>query len=127
MIDVVKFSTGAASGSAGSAAATGYSQPVSGRVLAVAIDYQDSPPATTDVTLSDENDPIAEMIVNLANANSNVKLYPRRLIEQNDGTDISYDGTNKVYESYVVYGRLKATIGGANSGDSAIVTVWLEQ
>lgn len=125
MIDRVQWSTGAAAGSAGAATATGYSPHVSGRVLAVHVDYQDSPPATADLTLSDEGDPASESIVSLVDANSDVRLYPRRTLEQNDGTDLTYDGTRKVYGCYVVHGRLEATIAQANSGDSAIVTVWL--
>ncbi len=127
MIDLVQFTTGAASGSAGSATATGYSPPVAGKILAVHINYQDSPPATTDFTLSDESDPASEAIVSLTNANTDVKLYPRRLVETNDGTDVTYDGTNKVYEHYVVHGRLKATIAQANADDYADITVWIER
>jgi hypothetical protein len=127
MIDRVQFSTGAATGSAGSATATGYSVPVQGQVLAVHVDYQDSPPAgTTDFTLADEDDPAAESIVSLANQATDVKLYPRRLLESADGTDLTYDGTRKVYGPYAIHGRLKATIAQANAGDSCTVTVWIQ-
>jgi len=125
-IDRVQFSTGAAVGSAGAATSTGCCPHVAGRVLAVHVAYVGSPPAgTTDVTLEDEADPAVEKIVNLENAATDVKIYPRRVLETNDGTDLTYDGTRKVYGCYVVHGRLKATIAGANSGDSATVTVWL--
>ena len=126
MIDRIQWTTGPAVGSAGSATATGHSPHVSGRVLAVHVAYVDSPPATTDFTLSDENDPASESIVTLANANTAAKLYPRRLVETNDGTDITYDGTRNVHEPYPVHGRLKATIAQANAGDSITITVWLE-
>ena len=63
MINRVELSTGLAVGSAGSATATGYSVHVAGKVLAVYVDFQDSPPAaTTDFTLSDEADPASESI-----------------------------------------------------------------
>ncbi len=128
MIDRTQFSTGAAAGSAGAATAAGYSDtPVRGRVLAVQVAYAGSPPATTDLTLSDEDDPAGESIVSLTDANADVKLYPRRVIETNDGTDITYDGTRKVYEPYIVHGRLKAALAQANAGDSATITVWLER
>lgn len=125
MIDRVQWSTGAAAGSAGSATATGYSPHVAGEILAVHVDYQDSPPAgTTDVTLSDENDPASEAIVSLVNAATDIKIYPRRVTEKNDGTDILYTTGEEVYEPYVVHGRLKATIAGANANDYAIITAW---
>ncbi len=128
MIRQVQFSTGAAAGEDGSATATGYTDgPVAGRVLAVHVDYLDSPPATTDFTLKDMGDPAAESIVSLADQATDIKIYPRRLVETNDGADLTYDGTRKVYEPYVVHGRLAGVIAQANAADSCTVTVWLEQ
>ena len=127
MIDQVQFSTGVASGGAGVATATGHSVRVAGRVLAVHLEYLDSPPAgTTDFTLSDEGDPISEAIVNLVNAATDLKLYPRRVVQDNANNDVTFDGTNEIYEPYVVCGRLEATVAQANNGDSVMVTVWLE-
>jgi hypothetical protein len=126
MIDRIQWSTGAAAGTAGSATATGYSPHVAGEVLAVNVDYQDSPPAgTTDFTLTDENDPAAESIVSLANSATDRKLYPRRKLQDNVFADVTYDGTNEIYEPYVVHGRLKAVIAQANANDYCIVTVWI--
>ena len=70
MIDRIQFSTGTAAGAAGSATATNYSESVRGKVLAVHVDYIDSPPATTDFTLSDEQDPASEAIISLTDANA---------------------------------------------------------
>lgn len=127
MIDRAQFTTGVAVGSAGSATATGYSPNVTGKVLAVYVDYVDSPPAaTTDFTLSDEADPASEAIVSLTDQATDVKIYPRRITEKNDGTDILYVAGEEVFEPYVVHGRLEATIAQANAGDSATVTVWIE-
>lgn len=127
MIDRIQFSTGAASGSDGSATSTGYSAHVAGEVLAVYVDYQDSPPAATcDFTLSDEGDPSSEAIISLANAATDIKIYPERVVEKNDGTDWLYAAGEEVSRPYVVYGRLEATIAQANANDYCIVTVWLE-
>jgi hypothetical protein len=126
VIDRIQFTTGPAAGSDGSATATNYSESVRGKVLAVHVDYQDSPPATTDFTLSDEQDPASEAIISLTNANTDIKIYPRRVTEKNDGTDILYTTGEEVHEPYVVHGRLEAVIAGANAGDSATVTVWIE-
>jgi len=126
MIDRIQFSTGAAVGADGAATATGYSIPVAGEVLAVHVDYQDAPPAaTTDITLSDEGDPASEAIVSLANQATDIKLYPRRVTEKNDGTDILYTTGEEVFEPYVVFGRLEAIIAGANAADYAIITAWI--
>ena len=127
MIDRIFFSTGAAAGSAGIATATGYSSPVRGKILAVHVNFQDSPPAgTTDFTLSDEADPASESIISLANTATDIKIYPRRVTEKNDGTDILYVAGEEVFEPYVVHGRLEATIAQANAADYVDVTVWIE-
>jgi hypothetical protein len=127
MIDRIQFSTGVAAGSAGNATATGFSEWVRGKIMAVHVAYIDSPPAgTTDFTLSDESDPASEAIISLANAATNIKIYPRRITEKNDGTDILYTTGEEVHEPYVVHGRLKATIAQADAGDSCTVTVWIE-
>jgi hypothetical protein len=74
--------------------------------------------------LSDEADPASELIVNLANQATDIKLYPRRVTEKNDGTDILYTAGEEVYEKYAVHGRLEAIIAQANDNDSVTVTVW---
>ena len=125
MIRRVDFATGAAVGANGSATATGYSPPIFGEILAVYVNYQDSPPAgTTDFTLSDEDDPASESIISLTDTATDIKIYPRRVTEKNDGTDILYVAGEEVYEPYVVYGRLEATIAQANTDDYVDVTVW---
>ena len=128
MIQRVFLTTGAAVGADGVATATGYSpKAVYGKVLAVVIAYLGSPPAgTTDVTLSDESDPTSEAIVSIANAATDVKIYPRRLLETNDGTDLTYDGTRKIYGHYPVAGKLELTIAGANAADYIDAVVWVE-
>jgi hypothetical protein len=126
-IDKITWSTGPAVGSDGLATATGHSPHVNGRIMAVHVDYQDDPPAgTTDFTLSDESDPASEAIISLTDAATDIKIYPRRVTEKNDGTDILYTTGEEVHEPYVVDGRLEATIAQANADDYVEVTVWLE-
>ena len=72
----------------------------------------------------DEQDPAAEEIVNLDDNDTDTVLYPRRVLETNDGTDLTYDGTRKVYAPYVVSGRLKLTVAQADAGDIVEATVW---
>ena len=127
MIDVIKFSTGVAVGGAGNATATGHSQPISGRVLAVSVMYVDEPPGTTDLLVYDENDPTADPILQFFNTNTDRKIYPRRPISTFDGADILYMEAFPVYDYFVAHGRLSAVILGADPGDSVELTVWLER
>jgi hypothetical protein len=124
-MDRISWSTGLTTGGAGTSTATGYSPVVRGVIHAVYVDYVGGPPAgTTDFTLSDEADPASELIVNLANQATDIKLYPRRIVEMNDGTDVLYAAGEEVHEKFAVHGRLEATIAQANDNDSVTVTVW---
>ena len=126
MIDRIQFTTGPAVGSAGVATATGYSVPVHGEILLVYVDYKGSPPAgTCDFTLKDEDDPSNQNIVSLVDTASDARIYTRRNIHTNTKSDITYDGTRKVYDYYMVHGRLEATIAQANADDYCDVTVWI--
>ena len=125
MIDRLQIKATAA-GTAGAAAATAYSPHVAGEILKVHVDYTGDT-NTMDVTLADEADPAAESIVSLANQDTDITLYPRRLLETNDGTDLTYDGTRKVYAPYVVHGRLKLSVAQADAGDVVEATVWLRR
>lgn len=127
MIDLVKFTTQQASGGDGVATATGYSPPVFGRVLSVNVQFNDSPPASVDINLSDEGDPAQESIVTRTNCNADFRCYPRRTVQSNANADLSYDGTRKVCEPYVVHGRLLGSLSQANDGDSVTFMVWLER
>lgn len=125
MIDRIQWSTGACVGNDDAATATGYSPHVTGKILAVHVNYTTAA-ANPDYTLSDEADPASESIITLANQKTDIKIYPRRVTEINDGTDITYDGTNEVYEPYTVHGRLEATLAQADADDTAVTTVWIE-
>jgi hypothetical protein len=123
MIDRLQISA-TASGTAGSASGSAYGPKVAGEILKVHVDYTGDT-NTMDVTLEDEDDPASEAIVNLADQDTDLALYPRRLLETNDGTDLTYDGTRKVYAPYVVHGRLKLSVAQADDGDVVEATVWI--
>jgi hypothetical protein len=123
MIDRIEINTGLTSGGAGASTATGYSQQVSGNIIAVYIAYGGSPPAgTTDVTLQDDEDPASENIINKANSATAAKHYPLRLAQDNTGSNLT-----AIYTPYAVHGRLKLTIAQANDDDWAVATVWLDR
>jgi hypothetical protein len=125
-IDRVVFTTGACVGSDDAATATGYSPHVAGKVLAVHVNYT-TVAANPDLVMSDESDPASESILNLANQKTDIKIYPRRVTEKNDGTDILYAAGEEVYEPYVVHGRLEVTLSQADADDTAVITAWIER
>ena len=126
MLDFISFSSGPAAGSAGAAGATGYSPPLSGRVLAVQVEFVGSPPASTCTALSAEGDLQGEAILWLEGANQDARLYPRRPVQDSGGQNLSFDGCNPLCTPYLVHGQLRGAIANANPGDEAVFKVWLE-
>ena len=115
------LSSGVAVGSAGAATnnfITDY--PVKGEIKAVYVDYLDSPPGTTDVTIETAGEAHPAMpILSLADANTDGWFYPRVDTVQPDGT--AWAG--EVPFEIPIHDKIKITIDDADAGD--YVHVWL--
>lgn len=126
MIDRVQWTVGPAVGVDDAATVTTYSPHVSGFVHKVHVNYT-SAAANPDFTLSDEGDPASELIVNLLNQLADITIYPRRITETNDGTDVLYAVGEEVHERFIVHGRLEGIFAQADPDDQVICTVWIER
>ena len=116
------FSTGAAVGSAGAATANADSDiRLTGRVIGIYVQYDDSPPATTDViikTVGTSPAPPTYNFLSLTNANTDGWFYPQEQIHTTTGTPVAAEYTPLLVDDY-----LNASIAQANAGDS--VTYWV--
>jgi len=121
----VTINTGAAVGGDGSATANNTSgHVITGQICSVGVTYGDSPPGTTDVTIATAgNNGPALTILTLTNANTSGWFHPRHVIDDETGADITYDGTEEVYDKVCVADNIKVTIAQANSPDTAEVVV----
>lgn len=120
--------SGAAVGGDGVATSNADStSPISGRILAVYIKYNDSPPAgTTDVVISTKGTsprPPSNTILTLTDAATAGWFYPRHIVHDEVGAAYKWDGTNEVYEPVPVNDIINVAIAQANAGDN--VDVWL--
>lgn len=116
------LSSGVAAGSAGSATANqNSSQLVSGEVVGIYVKYNDSPPATTDVTIktvgTSPSPPTYNLLVR-TNANTDGWFYPQVAVHDTAGAAIAGE-----YRSQLVHDYLNIVIAQANANDS--VDVWL--
>lgn len=116
------LSSGVAAGSAGSATNNAdTSTRVVGKVVGIYVDYLDSPPATTDVTIKTKGTSPAAPTYNLlvlTNANTDGWFYPQVQIHDTAGSAIAGEYTPQLVHDY-----LNIAIAQANAGDS--VNVWL--
>lgn len=101
---------------------------IGGRILAVLIDY---PTNTCTVDLDSDGELIAQKILDLAAANTDVAIYPRTLVQDNTGSDIDLSdgegGNTAQYENFVVYGRLKLSLASGTAGDSVTADILVEE
>ena len=116
------ITTPASTGGAGASAATKVSdRPAVGVVMGIYIQYNDAPPASTDVGVKTKGQSgvlPSIPIITLTDKNTNGFFVPRTPTYKADGTA---DGG---YAPFVVNDYIQIDIAGANDGDS--VSVWLE-
>ena len=118
--------SGAAVGNNGAATANADSGVVSGRIVAVGLEYLDSPPAgTTDVVVATKGSRgPAQTILSIANAATNGWFYPRVGTVSTSGAALLYAaGGTAVGEPLAVADALNVKIEQADAGDG--VNVWL--
>ena len=109
---------------AGATTATAYSVPIRGRILAVNVSY---PTNTCTVDLDSDGEYSAQKVLDLAAANTDATYYPRTPVQDNAGADVTFDGTNEIYESFVVYGRIKMSIAAGTATETVSVTIIVEE
>lgn len=124
------INSGAATGGSGSATANSTSKKLRGKIHAVYVKYNDSPPAgTTDVTVATAGaSPYvpAITILTLTNTATDVLKYPRVQVHGTDGTALTMDGTRILTDKIAVDDGIKVTIAQANNDDNVDVWIALE-
>ena len=131
MIESIRVETGLTSGGSGSSMANATStHPVTGKILAVILEYLGSPPAaSTDVVVATagKNHP-AITLLTIANASTNNMFLVRHKVVDEAGANISYEATNAkdVYDSPVIADFVKVTISQANDADEVVALILYE-
>lgn len=121
----VSINTGDTSGGSGSSTANNTSSHVVvGQICSIGVTYNGSPPASTDLVIATAgNNGPALTILTLTNANSDGWFHPRHKIDDESAADVTYDGTNEVYDKVCVADNIKVTVSQANDDDSVDVVV----
>lgn len=103
--------SGAAGGSGAATATARTSRIVEGKVVAVHLSYTDSPPSTTDVTITEATNSPAAPVLAVSNANANGWFYPAY-------ASVATDAVPPWVADY-----LTVTIAQANNGDGVVATI----
>lgn len=119
------FSSGIAAGGAGIATNNATTTiVVKGSIKGIYVDYLDSPPNTTDVTIATSGviHP-AVTLLTLTNKNADGWFYPRVVSQSGLGVNVDYAATFPIYEPAPINDTVKVTIAQANNDDS--VNIWI--
>jgi len=114
-------------GSDGSAVgAANSSRPINGKVQAIWFDFHASAPNTTDVTVTERVVTTDRQTVCVeTSSKTDVMRYPRRAVEDNAEGTVTYDGTNEIYEPYVIDGYIRVAVAQCNALTNAVVVTVL--
>ena len=121
----VSINSGDTSGGSGASTSNNTSSHVVvGQICSIGVTYNGSAPASTDVVIATAgNNGPALTLLTLTNANSDGWFHLRHKVDDESGADITYDGSNEVYEKVCVADNIKVTVSQANDDDSVDVVV----
>lgn len=112
---------------AGETGITAYSSTISGKILAVHVNY---PTHECTVDLDTAGEIKSQKILDLALATADVVLYPRVALEDNTGAalDLSDEGGGDVsmYGEFVVHGKILLTVAGGTAEEKVVVDIIAE-
>jgi len=110
---------------AGGTGVTAHSTAIRGKIIAVGVNY---PTNNCTVDLDSAGEASAQKILDLAAANTDKTYYPRTPVSTYTGAEtvLSYTAL-KVYEPFVVYGRILLTVASGTAGDTVSVHVMVEE
>lgn len=122
------FNSGVAAGGAGVATNNATSSLlVSGRVAAIHIKGNGSPPATTDITIATAGTHApAITLLAITDYAADAWYFPRIQVHSVAGALLTMDGVRVLTDLIPVNDLIKVTIAQANDGDSIDVTIIME-
>jgi hypothetical protein len=122
----ISVTTTGVAGSAAGSARTNHA--VVGRILALQHNYHASCPATADVTVTEQDGATTIQTIHVeTNSKTDVVRYPRTPVQDAAETDVTYDGSNEIYEPFVTANPIDVAVAQADAlTDCIIVTVIYE-
>lgn len=96
---------------------------ICGRLIAVLYDRGDVVTGA-DLTLTTDRYGVVTTLLSVTDAGtSDLYWMPRTPSQDNTGTAVTYDGTNEIYEPFLIIGRPKLTVaqGGATKSGAVIL------
>ena len=110
---------------AGETTASATSETIHGKILSVEVNY---PTNTVTVDLDTVGEQKAQKIMDLAAANTDVTYYPRTPVSTYTGAEtVVWYTALKVYEPFVVFGKITLSLASGTAGEAVTVGITLEE
>lgn len=101
--------------------------PIRGQILAVHVNFSGSSASGTDTVVKTAgNLGASNTILSLTDTNTDGWYYPRAQVHDTSGTEVTYDGTNGVYEPIPVYDTITLDISQNAQGETVDVVLIVE-
>jgi hypothetical protein len=111
-------------GSAGSAAGSATSRPITGEVLEVHVAFT-TQPATVDTTIATAGSTHPAMpLLTLTNVNTSAWYLPRKALHNDVGAAVTYNGTQAVVEPAVIADAVTVSVAQGDPGSVAVTIVY---
>lgn len=101
-------------------------RPLVGELKAVYVKYAVTPNAATDVTIATANEPTNTLLTLTNNATSGW-YYPRAVVQDEAGVDVTYDGTNEVYGCVPIADYVTVTVAQGDADQTLDVWLYIEE
>lgn len=105
---------------------TVYSNNVAGKLKNIKLDI-DGLDNTADITITTDGEAVAQTLYSKSNSATNVVVYPRVAVQDNAGADVTFDGTNEIYDDYVLVGRFKVVVAQGGNTKAFKITFDVEE
>jgi hypothetical protein len=115
-------------GSDGSATGTGTTNaPLSGRLVAIHLDYSATQATTTDVTVTTLTAPIVTLFTR-SNSATDGWFYPRQAVQDATGTAVYYNdaGDAPIYDAVTINDHVKVTVAQGDNTETVTVSLVIE-
>lgn len=79
------------------------------------------------ISLQNRASGVAKTVLTLTNANDDAWYYPRTPSQDNAGADVTYDGTNEIYEPFFVTGTPRLVVSSGGNAKSGGCTLYIRK
>jgi hypothetical protein len=103
--------------------ANDHSEVICGVIEKIYLDYSANSHGNTDIVIKSDSTP-AETFLSITDNKTDGWYYPAHVLQDNAGNDVTFDGTNEIYEKYFINDRIDFAMAQNTEGETITVYVY---